>query len=188
MYQHVVVVGNLGRDPELRYTQSGTPVANFPVATNRRWTDADGNVNEEATWFRVSVFGKQAEACNQYLEKGRNVLCEGEIRTSSYQDQNGENALFLGIARQRGQILGAEEMLVAAPPPAIPRLLAAALLPEVSKLLPQMAEPNWPKRISPSRPSGSWSPRVTFSHEFSNGVVPCMRSNWQGTCQGVKSA
>ena len=90
MYQHVVVVGNLGRDPELRYTQSGTPVANFPVATNRRWTDADGNVNEEATWFRVSVFGKQAEACNQYLEKGRNVLCEGEIRTSSYQDQNGE--------------------------------------------------------------------------------------------------
>ncbi|HQZ70890.1 MAG: single-stranded DNA-binding protein [Anaerolineae bacterium] len=89
MYQKVIIVGNLGRDPELRYTATGTPVANFPVATNRRWTDAEGNANEETTWFRVSVFGKQAEICNQYLEKGRVVLCDGEIRTSQYEDQEG---------------------------------------------------------------------------------------------------
>ncbi|MCB0215618.1 MAG: single-stranded DNA-binding protein [Caldilineae bacterium] len=89
MYQRVVIVGNLGRDPELRYTANGTPVANFPVATNRRWSDGEGTVNEETTWFRVSVFGRQAEICNQYLEKGRSVLCDGEIRTSQYEDQAG---------------------------------------------------------------------------------------------------
>ena len=89
MYQRVVIVGNLGRAPEMRYTPSGTPVANFPVATHRRWTDTDGNNQEETTWFRVTVFGRQAEVCNQFLEKGRIVLCEGEIRTSQYEDQQG---------------------------------------------------------------------------------------------------
>ena len=89
MYQRVVIVGNLGRDPEMRYTASGTPVANFPVATNRKWTDTDGNAQEETTWFRVSVFGRMAEVCNQYLEKGRSVLVDGEIRTSQYEDQQG---------------------------------------------------------------------------------------------------
>lgn len=89
MYQRVTIVGNLGRDPEMRYTASGTPVANFPVATNRVWSDNEGNRQEETTWFRVSVFGRQAEVCNQYLAKGRTVLCEGDIRTSTYTDQNG---------------------------------------------------------------------------------------------------
>lgn len=89
MYQRVVIVGNLGRDPELRYTASGTAVAHFPVATNRKWTDSDGNPQEETTWFRVSVWGRQAETCNQYLEKGRLVLCDGDIRTSQYEDQQG---------------------------------------------------------------------------------------------------
>ena len=89
MYQRIVIVGNLGKDPELRYTGGGTPVANFPVATNRKWTDNDGNASEETTWFRVSVFGRQAEICNQYLEKGRSVLCDGEIRTGQYDDKDG---------------------------------------------------------------------------------------------------
>ena len=89
MYQRVVIVGNLGRDPEMRYTSSGSAVAHFPVATNRRWTDADGNTQEETTWFRVTVWGRQAETCNQYLEKGRLVLADGEIRTSQYDDQQG---------------------------------------------------------------------------------------------------
>ena len=89
MYQRVVIVGNLGRDPEMRYTATGTPVANFPVATNRVWNDGDGNRQEETTWFRVSVFGRQAEVCNQYLQKGRTVLVEGDIRTSTYTDQDG---------------------------------------------------------------------------------------------------
>ncbi|MFN2114708.1 MAG: single-stranded DNA-binding protein [Anaerolineae bacterium] len=114
MYQRVVIVGNLGRDPEMRYTAGGTSVANFPVATNRRWTDSDGNTQEETTWFRVSVFGRQAEVCSQYLEKGRMVLCDGEIRTSQYEDQQGitryswelrANAVkFLGGPGDRAQV------------------------------------------------------------------------------------
>lgn len=79
MYQRLVLVGNLGRDPEMRYTPNGTAVTTFPVATSRRWTDASGQLKEETAWFRVSVFGKQAETCNQYLAKGRKVLVEGEL-------------------------------------------------------------------------------------------------------------
>ncbi|HZQ10122.1 MAG TPA: single-stranded DNA-binding protein [Anaerolineae bacterium] len=79
MYQRLVLVGNLGRDPEMRYTPNGTAVTTFPVATSRRWTDASGQLKEETAWFRVSVFGKQAEICNQYLAKGRRVLVEGEL-------------------------------------------------------------------------------------------------------------
>ena len=79
MYQQIVVVGNLGRDPEMRYTASGTPVTSLSVATNRKYTGSDGQVVKETTWFRVSVFGKQAEACAQYLKKGSSVLVEGRL-------------------------------------------------------------------------------------------------------------
>lgn len=79
MYQRLVLVGNLGRDPEMRYTPNGTAVTNFPMATSRKYTDAQGQLKEETAWFRVSVFGKQAEACNQYLTKGRKVLVEGDL-------------------------------------------------------------------------------------------------------------
>jgi len=80
MYQKLVIVGNLGRDPEMRYTPDGRPVTTLSVATNRRWTNQDGSQGEETAWFRVSVWGKQAEACNQYLTKGRQVLIEGTLR------------------------------------------------------------------------------------------------------------
>ena len=80
MYQKIIIVGNLGRDPEMRYTPQGTPVTNLSVATNRKWTSADGTPGEETIWFRVSVWGKQAETCNQYLSKGRQVLVEGRLR------------------------------------------------------------------------------------------------------------
>ncbi len=79
MYQKTTIVGNLGHDPELKYTAQGDAVTSFSVATNRKWTGADGQPAEEATWFRVSVWGKQAEACNQYLSKGRQVLIEGRL-------------------------------------------------------------------------------------------------------------
>jgi single-strand DNA-binding protein len=80
MYQKITIVGNLGRDPEMRYTPQGTPVTNFSVATNRKWTNADGTPGEETTWFRVSAWGRTAEVCNQYLSKGRQVLVEGQLR------------------------------------------------------------------------------------------------------------
>jgi single-strand DNA-binding protein len=79
MYQKIVVVGNLGRDPEMRYTPSGQAVTNFSIATNRQYTGNDGQLVKETTWFRVSVWGKQAEACNQYLSQGRQVLVEGRL-------------------------------------------------------------------------------------------------------------
>ncbi len=97
MYQKLTIVGNLGRDPEMRYTQSGQAVCSFNVATNRRWTGGDGQQQEETVWFRVSVWGKQAESCNQYLNKGRQVLCEGRLTVDRetgeprvWQDQNGK--------------------------------------------------------------------------------------------------
>ena len=80
MYQKVIIAGNLGSDPEMRYMPDGTPVTNFSVATNRRWTDASGEPKEETVWFRVSVWRRQAEVANEYLSKGRQVLVEGRLR------------------------------------------------------------------------------------------------------------
>lgn len=79
MYQRLTIVGNLGQDPEMRYTRDGTPVTNFSVATNRRWTNTDGSQGEETVWFRVTVWRRMAEVCNEYLEKGRQVLVEGRL-------------------------------------------------------------------------------------------------------------
>ena len=75
MYQKLIIIGNLGRDPEMRYTPDGKAVTSFSVATSRRYNEID-----ETTWFRVSVWGKQAESCNQYLTKGSKVLVEGRLR------------------------------------------------------------------------------------------------------------
>jgi single-strand DNA-binding protein len=79
MYQHLTIIGNLGRDPEMRYTPSGSPVTQLNVATNRTYKDNNGQQVKETTWFRVSVFGKMAENCAQYLQKGRMVLVEGRL-------------------------------------------------------------------------------------------------------------
>jgi single-strand DNA-binding protein len=79
MYHKVIIVGNLGRDPEMRYTPDGTAVTNFSVASNRRWSSQDGTQSEETTWFRVTAWRQLAELCNQYLTKGRQVLVEGRL-------------------------------------------------------------------------------------------------------------
>jgi single-strand DNA-binding protein len=81
MYHKVVLVGNLGRDPEMRYMSDGTPVTNFSMATSAKWTGRDGQQQERTVWWRVSVWGAQAEACNQYLSTGRQVLVEGRMRS-----------------------------------------------------------------------------------------------------------
>lgn len=91
MYQKLIFIGRLGRDPEMRYTTDGTPVTSFSVATDRRWTDASGQQQQRTTWFRVSAWRKQAELCNQYLAKGSLVLVEGEIQEPKpYQGRDGE--------------------------------------------------------------------------------------------------
>jgi single-strand DNA-binding protein len=79
MYHTIIIVGNLGRDPEMRYTPSGQAVTNFSVATSRQYTGSDGNQVKETIWFRISAWGKQAETCNQYLKKGSKVLVEGRL-------------------------------------------------------------------------------------------------------------
>lgn len=80
MYQKVIIIGNLGRDPEMRYLPSGQAVTSLNVATSNKYTGQDGQQVDETTWFRISVFGKQAESCNQYLKKGSKVLVEGRLR------------------------------------------------------------------------------------------------------------
>jgi len=79
MYHTIIIVGNLGRDPEMRYTQSGQAVTNISVATSRNYTSSDGTRVDETVWFRVSVWGRQAETTNQYLRKGMKVLVEGRL-------------------------------------------------------------------------------------------------------------
>lgn len=90
MFHKVILVGNLGRDPEMRYTPSGQAVTNLSVATNRTYTDSSGNQVKETVWFRVAVWGKQAESCNQYLRKGRQVLVEGRLAA----DENGNPRIW----------------------------------------------------------------------------------------------
>ena len=81
MLQKVILIGNLGGDPEMRYMPDGTAVTNFSLATNKRWTNQQtGEPQEETTWWRVAVWGKQAEAVNEYLSKGRQVYIEGEMK------------------------------------------------------------------------------------------------------------
>jgi single-strand DNA-binding protein len=79
MFQTLILIGNLGKEPEMRFTPSGQPVTTLSVATNRRYSGANGQTVKETAWFRVTVWGKQAETCNQFLHKGSKVLVEGRL-------------------------------------------------------------------------------------------------------------
>jgi single-strand DNA-binding protein len=79
MYQKIILVGNLGRDPEMRYIPSGAAVTSFSMATSEKWTGQDGQKQERTIWWRISVFGKMGEVCNEYLKKGSKVLVEGRM-------------------------------------------------------------------------------------------------------------
>ena len=90
MYQYTVIVGNVGRDPEMRYTPGGTAVCDFSVAVNRRWTDKQTNeMREKTTWFRVTCWNRLAETVNQYVYKGMRVLVAGEVDASAWVDNEG---------------------------------------------------------------------------------------------------
>ena len=103
----VILVGNLGADPEMRFTQGGQAVANLRIATTERWTDKNGQKQEATEWHRVVVWGKTAEICGQYLTKGRQVYIEGRIRTRQWQDQQGQKRYSTEIVAQTVQMLGA---------------------------------------------------------------------------------
>jgi single-strand DNA-binding protein len=102
----VILIGNLGANPELRYTQGQQAVANLRLATTERWTDKNGQRQEATEWHRVVVWGKQAEICGQYLTKGRQVYIEGSIRTRQWQDQQGQKRFTTEIVARSVQMLG----------------------------------------------------------------------------------
>lgn len=100
-----IIVGRLGADPELTQTSSGTPVCNLSVATNEIWNDKSGQKQERTEWHRVVVFGRQAENCARYLEKGRQVYLEGRIQTRKWQDKDGRDRYTTEIVALTVQFL-----------------------------------------------------------------------------------
>lgn len=102
----VILVGNLGRDPEIRYTPSGQPVANFTMATTDRWNDPSGEKKERTEWHRIVVWGKQAEIVGEYLKKGRQVYVEGSLQTREWTDREGNKRYTTEVRAQRFQMLG----------------------------------------------------------------------------------
>lgn len=106
MFQQCMIIGNLGRDPEMRYTPSGKPVTEFSVAVNRKWTTQDGTPGEETVWFRVTCWGRLAETTNQYLSKGRQVMVVGRVAASAWTGNDGEARATLELTAQDVKFLG----------------------------------------------------------------------------------
>lgn len=102
----VIILGRLGRDPEIRYTQSGTAVANFSMATSERYKDKSGGQQEETEWHRIVVWGAQAETAAKYLEKGRQALIEGKLKTRDWEDKDGNKRSTTEIHATRVQFVG----------------------------------------------------------------------------------
>lgn len=102
----VILIGNLGKDPEVRFTSNGRAVARFPIATSEVWNDTDGNRQERTEWHNIIVWGKQGETCGQYLAKGRQVFVEGSIRSRSFDDKSGNKRYITEIVAQRVRFLG----------------------------------------------------------------------------------
>src|SRR5262245_12849889 len=121
-----IIIGNLGKDPELRYTNSGTPVARFSVATTESWNNKQTNAKEEKTeWHSIVVWGKMAEICGEYLKKGRPVYLEGRIQTRSWDDKEGKKRYTTEIVASNVQFLGSRGEAPAATPGDLPSEEAA---------------------------------------------------------------
>ncbi len=102
----VILIGNLGRDPEVRYLPSGDAVANFSIATTEKWKDKNGEMQEQTEWHRISFFGRQAEICGEYLRKGSSVYVEGRLQTRKWTDKDGNERQTTEIRGDRMQMLG----------------------------------------------------------------------------------
>jgi len=105
-FNKIILVGNLGRDPELRYTPQGTPVCSFTLATNERRKDKAGEMQDVTTWFRVTLWGRQAETASQYLTKGRPVYVEGRLRVEEWTDRDGKARHTLEVHATDMQFIG----------------------------------------------------------------------------------
>jgi single-strand DNA-binding protein len=102
----VILIGNLGQDPELRYTPSGAAVANFSVATNETWNDKEGNTQERTEWHRIVAWRRLAEICGEYLKKGSQVYIEGRLQTRSWEDKDGVKRYVTEVIARELQMLG----------------------------------------------------------------------------------
>ena len=102
----VILIGNLGRDPEVRYTPSGTAVANFSLATTENWTNREGEKQSRTEWHRIEAWGRLGEICGEYLAKGRQVYIEGSLQTDEWEDQEGNKRQTTKIRAWRMQMLG----------------------------------------------------------------------------------
>ena len=105
----VILIGNLGGDPELRYTGSGTAVCNFTVATNESYKDKEGNMVDKTEWHRVVAWGRLAEICGEYLKKGRQVFIEGSLQTNQWEDKEGNTRYTTEVKAREMQMLGSRE-------------------------------------------------------------------------------
>ena len=105
-FNKIILVGNLGRDPELRYTPQGTPDCSFTLATNERRKDKTGETQDQTTWFRVTLWGRQAETASQYLSKGRPVYVEGRLRVEEWTDREGRSRFTLEVHATDMQFIG----------------------------------------------------------------------------------
>jgi single-strand DNA-binding protein len=103
----VILVGRLGGDPEIRYTNTGTAVANFSLATSTNWTNKDGEKEERTEWHRIVAFGRLGEICGEYLNKGKQVYVEGRLQTRSWEDKEGNRRKTTEIVANQLQMLGA---------------------------------------------------------------------------------
>jgi len=109
-FNKIILVGNLGRDPELRYTPDGTPVCSFSLATNERRRDrATGENNDVTTWFRVTLWRRQAEVASQYLSRGKPVYIEGRLRVEEYTDRDGKTRHSLEVTATDMQFIGSAQ-------------------------------------------------------------------------------
>ena len=102
----IIIVGYLGRDPEMRYSASGTPMTSFSIASSRRYTTAAGEQRDETEWFNCTAFGRLADTCNQYLARGRQVYVEGRLRSRQYNRQDGSPGFSLDVNVTEVHFLG----------------------------------------------------------------------------------
>lgn len=105
-FNKIIIVGNLGRDPELRYTPQGTAVCNFSMATNERRKDKNGEFQDQTTWFKITLWGRQAENASKFLSKGRSVYIEGRLRLDEWTDREGKTRQTLDVNATDMQFLG----------------------------------------------------------------------------------
>ena len=144
----VILIGNLGRDPETRYTADGAAITNITIATSDRWKDkASGEMKESTEWHRVAFFGRLAEIAGEYLKKGRPVYVEGRLRTRKWQDKDGQDRYTTEIVAENMQMLGSREGMGGGAP----------------DFEGGSEEPRAPARSAPGKPSGATKPASSMA-------------------------